>query len=76
MALICTIDFLNNRIMRNFGDIGMTVAAFDFPVNAVAVNYLIDIVVPALAISIDSATISVFVAHETVVFIRSVGQGR
>jgi putative flippase GtrA len=62
--------------MRNFVNIGMTVTAFDFSVNAVAINYLIDIVIPALAVSIDSATISVFVAHETVVFIRSAGLGR
>jgi hypothetical protein len=76
MALIRTIDFLNYRIMRNFGNISMTVTAFDFSVNAVAIDYLIDIVIPALAISIDSAAVSVFVAHETVVFIRSVGLGR
>jgi len=76
MALIRAIDFLNYRIVRNFGNISMTVTAFDFSVNAVAINYLIDIVIPALAVSIDSTAISVFVAHETVVFIRSVGQGR
>ena len=76
MALIRTIDFLNYRIMRNFGNIGMTVTAFYFSVNAVAIDYLIDIVIPALAISIDSTAIAVFVAHKTVVFIRSVDQVR
>ncbi len=55
MALIGAIDVLGDRIVRNFGNVGVTVTAFDTSVNAVIIKKFIDIIIPALAVFIDSA---------------------
>ena len=75
MALIGAIDDFGDGIVRNFGNVGMTVTAFNFAVNAVIVNCFINIIVPSLAVFIDSADKPMFVAHETVVLICCFGQG-
>ena len=49
----------------------MTVTAFNVAVNAVIVYCFIDIIIPSLAVFIDSAAKSVSVAHKIVVFIGS-----
>jgi hypothetical protein len=38
MALIGAIDFFDNRIVGNFGNVGMTITAFDTAVNAMVVK--------------------------------------
>jgi hypothetical protein len=75
MALVGTIDLLRNRIVGNFGNVSMAVTAFDISVNAVIIKKFIDIIIPALAVSIDSSHRSVFMAHEAVIFISRFGGG-
>ena len=75
MALIGAIDDFGDGIVGNFSYIAMAVPAFNFPVNTLTINGFINMVIPSLAVFIDSAAISMFVAHETVVFIGSVGLG-
>ena len=75
MALIGAVDRLGHRFVGNLGDVGMAVAALNIAVNAVIVNAFIDIIIPALAVFVDSAGQTIFVAHEAVVFIGSVCLG-
>ena len=75
VALIGAIDNFGDGVVRNFSNIGMTVTAFNIPMNAVVVNCFINIIVPFLAIFIDSADESMFVAHEAVILIGSVCLG-
>ena len=75
MALIGAIDGFGDWIVRNFGYVGMTVTAFNFAVNALVVNCLINIIVPSLAVFIDSSDKPMLVAHETVVLIGRFGRG-
>jgi hypothetical protein len=69
MALIGAINDFGDWFVRNFGDVEMTVTAFNIAVDAFIVNAFIDIIIPSPAVFIDSAAESMFVAHETVVFI-------
>jgi hypothetical protein len=69
MALFGAVDDLGDGVVRNFGNVAMTVNAFNLAVNAFIENGFINIIVPSLAIFIDSADTSMSVAHETVVFI-------
>lgn len=71
MALIGAIDDIGDGFVRNLGDVGVTVTALNIAVNAMIVNCLIDIIIPSLAVFIDSAGQAMSVAHETVVFIGS-----
>ena len=73
MALGGAIDTCADGIVRNLGDVGMTIAAFDLAVNASIVYSLIDIIIPSLAVLIDPSHLSMSVAHETVVFVGGVG---
>ena len=75
MALIGAIDDFGDWLVRNFGNVGMAVTAFNIPMNAVVVNCFINIIVPSLAVFIDSADKAMFMAHETVVLIGCFGQG-
>jgi hypothetical protein len=63
MALIGAINDFGDWFVRNFGDVEMTVTAFNIAVDAFIVNAFIDIIIPSPAVE------SMFVAHETVVFI-------
>ena len=73
MALGGAIDTFGDGIVRNLGDVCMTISAFNIAVNAMIVNGFIDIVIPSLAVLIDAAGESMPVAHETVVFVGGVG---
>ena len=75
MALIGAIDDFGDGIVRNFGNVGMTVTAFNLAMNAVIVNCFVNIVIPSFAVFIYSADKPVFVAHEAVVFIGRVCLG-
>jgi len=75
VALIGAIDGFGDWIVRNFGNVGMTVTAFNFAVNALVVNCFINIIVPSLAVFIDSSDKPMFMAHETVVLIGRFGRG-
>jgi len=75
MALIGAIDFFGNRIVRNSGNVSMTVTAFDTSVNAMVVKCFINIIIPSPAVFIDSSHLSMFVAQETFIFISRFGGG-
>ena len=66
-----TVDFLGHRVVGNFGDVGVAVVAFDITVNAAAVMGFIHIVIPAFAVLIDAADITILVAHQAVFLIGS-----
>ena len=71
MALSGAIDHFGDRVVWDFSYIGMAVTAFNLAVNALIVNCFVNIVIPSFAVFIDSTAVSVFMAHETVVFICS-----
>ena len=75
MALVGTIDDLCYRIVRNPGDVGVTLPALDKSVNTFVIKGFINIIIPAFAVLIDSANESMSVAHEAVFFIRRLGMG-
>ena len=75
MALVGTTDLLRNRIVWDFGNVSMAVTAFDTSVNTMIIKKFIDIIIPALAVCIDSSHRSVFMAHEAVIFIGCFGPG-
>ncbi|MBA4369253.1 MAG: hypothetical protein C0403_16625 [Desulfobacterium sp.] len=72
VALGCAIDFLGDRIMRYLGNASMAIAAFDFAVHTVTIAEFINVIIPALAVFIDSAYGPVLVTHKTVIFISSI----
>lgn len=74
MALIAAIDVLRNRIVRDSLNVGMTVAAFDTAVDTMIIQKFINIIIPALAVLIDSSAVAVFVAHEAIIFISRPGR--
>ena len=63
MALVRTIDQLGYRIVGNPGNVGMTLAAIDEPVNTCVVKLFIDVIVPSFAVFIDSTNESMSMAH-------------
>ena len=75
MAQIRAIDLLRDGIVGNFGNVGMTVTAFDGSVNASIINCFINIIIPPPAVFIDAADKAVFVAHQAVFFIGCFGLG-
>jgi len=75
MALVRTIDDLCYRIVRNPGNVGMTVPALDDSVNTFVIKNFINIIIPSFAVFIDSANESMSVAHEAIFFIRRIGLG-
>ena len=75
MALVRTIDYLFYRVVRNPGNVGMTVPALDESVNTFVIKDFINIIIPSFAVFIDSANESMSVAHEAIFFIRRIGLG-
>jgi hypothetical protein len=61
--------------MGNSGNVGVTLPAIDESVNAFVIKLLINVIIPAFAVLIDSADESMPVAHETIFFIRRLGLG-
>jgi hypothetical protein len=53
----------------------MTVTAFDTAVDTMIIQKFINIIIPALAVFIDSSAVAVFMAHEAVIFISRPGRG-
>ena len=73
VALSPAIDALGNRIVRDPVNVSVAVPAFDVSMNAVIIKDFIDIIIPALAVFIDSAQQTVFVADEAIKFIGGFG---
>jgi len=70
VTLIGAINLLGHRIMGQFFNVGMAVSAGDVSVNTFCVHMSVNIIIYPLAIFIDPADETVFMAHETVFFVR------
>ena len=75
MALVRTVDQLGYRIVGNSGNVGVTLAAIDEPVNAFVIKLFVNVIIPAFAVLIDSADESMPVAHKAIFFISRLGLG-
>ena len=75
MAQISTVDLFRYRIMRNLLDVVVTFPAGDSSVNGFIINSRIDVVIELVAVLIDSAKESIFMAHETIVLVGRLGLG-
>ena len=69
MADIGAVDRLGYRVMGNFSNTGVAVAAGDIAVNTAAERIFIDMIIIFLAVFVYSAHISILVTHEAVFLI-------
>ena len=70
MADIGAVDLLGYRGMGQLFNIGMTVPAGDIMMHGFAVDMFIDIIIMSFSVFVNPAEKTVFVAHETVLFVR------
>jgi len=70
VAQVSTVNLFDYGIVRNFLDIGVALTAGDILVNRIGVNLLVHIIVDSFASLIDSSKEAIFMAHETIVFVR------
>jgi len=70
VTLIGAIHFLGHRIMWQFFNVGVAVSAGDVSVNTFCVHMSVNIIIYLFAIFVDPSDEPVFMAHETVFFVR------
>ena len=68
MTLVGTIYLLADRVMREFGDVGVAVSTGDIVVNAFLIGSFVNLIIDSLAVFINSTGKAVFVAYETGLF--------